>query len=209
MLCGLLAPAHASGAEGFTDVPSTHVRHTEISQAVEQGLFTGTSDTTFDPEGPMTRAMLAVVISRLAGVSVDNSSQSSFTDVPAGAWYSGAAAWAAKAGIVGDASAAAFEPDAVITGEELTTLLTKYADYACISLSADEIQGLSDPKATLTRAETASVLVRFSEIQSVPRGLDLSAYAANWTYTPANSFELVAMISSGWGAAAPGSHRSV
>lgn len=114
---------------GFTDVPSTHVRHTEISQAVEQGLFTGTSDTTFDPEGPMTRAMLAVVISRLAGVSVDNSSQSSFTDVPTGAWYSGAAAWAAKAGIVGDASAA-FEPDAVITGEELTTLLTKYADYA-------------------------------------------------------------------------------
>lgn len=202
MLCGLLAPAHASGAEGFTDVPGTHARHTEISQAVEQGLFTGTSDTTFDPEGPMTRAMLAVVISRLAGVSVDNSSQSSFTDVPTGAWYSSAAAWAAKAGIVGDASAA-FEPDAVITGEELTTLLTKYADYACISFSADEIQGLSDPKAALTRAETASVLVRFSEIQSAPRGLDLSAYAANWTYTPANSFELVAMISSGWGAAAP------
>lgn len=203
MLCGLLAPAHASGAEGFTDVPGTHLRHAEISQAVEQGLFTGTSDATFEPDAPMTRAMLAVVMSRLAGVSVDNSSQSSFTDVPAGAWYSGAVAWAAKAGIVSDASATTFEPDAVVTGEELTMLLTKYADYACIPLSADEIQGISDPKAGLTRGETASVLVRFSEIRSTPRGLDLSAYASNWTYTPANSFELVAMISSGWGSATP------
>lgn len=206
MLTGILAPACAAAAEGFTDVPSTYSRRAEISQAVEQGLFTGTSATTFNPDGPMTRAMLAVVISRLAGVSVDNSSESSFTDVPAGTWYSGAVAWAAKAGIVSDPTAAAFEPNAVVTGDELAALLTKYAHYACIVLPADGdgiLQDLSDPKANLTRAEAAAVLVRFSEIQSAPRGLDLSAYAASWSYTPANSFELVAMVSSGWGAATP------
>lgn len=193
MLCGLLAPAHAAGAGDFSDVPGTHSKYAEISQAVEQGLFTGTSDATFAPDAPMTRAMLAVVINRLAGVSGNASADT---------WYSGAVAWAAKAGIISDASA--FDPDAVVTGGELTELLTKYAQYACIPLSPEEIGGLSDPQAVLTRAEAASALIRFSELRSaVPRGLDLSAYAADWTYTPANSFELVAMISSGWGSATP------
>lgn len=206
LLVGVLAPAYAAPTEGFTDVPGTYFRHAEISQAVEQGLFYGTSATTFEPETPLTRAMLTVLISRLAGVSVDNSSQSSFSDVPAGMWYSGAVVWAAKAGIVIDASAAAFEPDAAVTGEELAALLIKYASYACIPLSADEAAALldgADPKAELTRAEAAAVLVRFSPLASAPRGLDLSAYAARWTYTPANSFELVAMVSKGWGSATP------
>lgn len=228
LLIGVLAPAYAAEPKGFTDVPDTHPQHEEIAQAVEQGLFQGTSATTFQPESSMSRAMLVVVLSRLAGVRVDDSSPSGLSDVPVNTWYSGAVAWAAKAGIVTGDFAAAFAPHKALTWEALAVLLTRYADYACIALPADQENasadetGVStwaldavrrcrqagllqdqDPKAGITRAEAAAVMVRFSAIQSAERGLDLSAYTSAWTYTPANSFELIAMISSGWGAAKP------
>ena len=56
----------------------------------------GTSATTFEPNGNMTRAMFATVISRVAGAEVDNSAVSEFTDVESGKWYTGAIEWGAR-----------------------------------------------------------------------------------------------------------------
>lgn len=80
-----VAPAYAADTGRFADVPETYSGHDEIEQAVELGLFTGTSATTFSPDGPMTRAMFAAVLSRLAGASTQRYSARQFSDVPDGA----------------------------------------------------------------------------------------------------------------------------
>ena len=80
----------------FTDV-SGHWASQAIDFVVAEGLFNGTSATTFSPDASMTRSMLATVLYRMAGEPAV-SGGSSFSDVPAGQWYSAAVAWSATAG---------------------------------------------------------------------------------------------------------------
>ncbi len=230
MLVGILTPALAAGSEGYTDVPQSYWAYEEIQKATEMGLFNGVSDTEFDPEGTMTRAMAVTIICRLAGVQVNNSSSSSFEDVPSDEWYTGAVVWATGAGITNGTSATTFSPYQLVTREEMATFLMRYADYACISLpengtaaftdessisdwaldavlrcqSAGILEGRDggnfDPQASMTRAEAAAVMVRMSEAEG-EISLDLSQYASDWSYIAPYSFELVAAVSSGWGAA--------
>lgn len=66
-LCmGLSAPALA--ARTFTDVPSTYWAYDAIQYVVDEGLFSGTTSTTFSPGRSMTRTMLWVVLARMDGV---------------------------------------------------------------------------------------------------------------------------------------------
>ena len=83
----------------FTDVKSGNWFYDAVKYAYEQGLMTGTSATTFAPNGTMNRAMIVTVLYRLEK-SPAVTGASKFTDVPAGQWYSDAVAWAAANKIV-------------------------------------------------------------------------------------------------------------
>ena len=65
----------------------------------EHGIMNGTSATTFSPNTPMTRAMLVTVLHRAAG-SPSAATGTAFSDVPSGAYYTDAVAWASANGIV-------------------------------------------------------------------------------------------------------------
>ena len=81
-----------------------------VSYVRDNGLMNGTSDTAFSPDGTMTRARLVTALHRAAGTpSVPM--QPSYTDVPAAAWYSDAAAWAALEGLAGGYGDGGFGPD--------------------------------------------------------------------------------------------------
>lgn len=68
-----------------------------VGQATAQGLFTGTSGTTFAPAGTTTRGMLVTVLHRLAGLP--EAEAASFTDVAADSYCADAVAWAAEHGV--------------------------------------------------------------------------------------------------------------
>ena len=101
-LCvGLMVPASAAG-QTFTDVPSTHWAHDAVDYVVDLGLFNGTSANTFSPDTTMTRAMLTQVLYRYAGsppVSGTVGSETTFTDIPDGAYYADAVVWASQNGL--------------------------------------------------------------------------------------------------------------
>ena len=60
---GMLSVLPASAAEtSYTDVPADSWYGEAVNYAVENGLFTGTSDTTFDPNGTMTRGMFVTAL---------------------------------------------------------------------------------------------------------------------------------------------------
>lgn len=89
-LCmGLSAPALA--ARTFTDVPADYWAYDAIQYVTDEGLFSGTSGTTFTPGGTMTRAMLWVVLARMDGVDTSTASGE--------AWYQPGLDWAVENGI--------------------------------------------------------------------------------------------------------------
>lgn len=169
----------------YTDVDG-HWARAEICEATEQGWVNGMSDTTFAPEGTMTRAMLVTILYRASGEKVEG--ESSFVDVEKNIWYADAVAWAQQENIVNGVGDNCFAPDAPITREEFATILWRYAgekegaalpetfvDRASVSdwaqaamnwaVAEGVIQGTDgsrlDPQGTATRAQAAVMLCRY------------------------------------------------
>ena len=110
----------------FTDVAG-HWALEGISYVWEQGLMNGTSDTTFAPGMPLSRAMLVQILYNLEGrPSSSNVVLSEITDVPRDAWYRKAVAWAMELGIVEGNDQHQFLPEQPITREQMATILYRY-----------------------------------------------------------------------------------
>ena len=126
-----------SHALPFTDAAADAWYYDAVDYVYQNGLMTGTSATTFAPDGTMTRAMLVTILHRQAGVPQVNYALP-FDDVAEGAWYTEAVRWAASEGIVTGMSATAFEPNAPITREQFAAILYRYAQKTGADVSAGE-----------------------------------------------------------------------
>lgn len=116
------------------DVPENEWFYEYVSTAVRRGLFNGVSTHSFQPNGSMTRAMLVTVLWRYAGSPKDGSN--TFSDVKAGQWYTDAVAWAAKNHIVDGVGGGKFDPNGMITREQMAAILYRYAVSNEIDTSA-------------------------------------------------------------------------
>lgn len=175
----------------FTDVPSGAWYADAVYTLTSEGILSGTSDTTFSPNGTLTRAMLVTMLGRMAGVDPTAYTKSVFTDVKIGEWYAPYVQWAYERGIATGYGNGVFAPDVSITREQLCVFLVRYAgatgtplpttggdgftDAARISswarsavstaAKARLVNGYSDgsfrPQASATRAEAASILAKF------------------------------------------------
>lgn len=119
------AETPAPAALPFTDVKSGNWFYDAVKYAYAQGLMTGTSATTFAPNGTMNRAMIVTVLYRLEK-SPAVTGASKFTDVPAGQWYSDAVAWAASNKIVNGYDETTFGPMNAVTREQMAAILFRY-----------------------------------------------------------------------------------
>lgn len=113
----------------FTDVLESHWYYEDVCFAYEQGLMLGVKADKFDPEGSVTRAMVATIFWRMQDSPVQEK-PCSFTDVASGVWYSDAIAWAEASEIVNGIGGGKFAPNAYITREDLMTMFYRYADYS-------------------------------------------------------------------------------
>lgn len=68
----MVLSADAVSVSDFTDVSSSQWYYDAVSFAVSEGLFNGTTDTTFEPYGIMSRRMFITVLGRYAGVDPDD-----------------------------------------------------------------------------------------------------------------------------------------
>ena len=128
------------GGEGcpssaYVDVPeSTHWAHVGIDFVLKSGLFYGTSDTTFEPDGEMTRAMLVTVLYRLEG-QPKPTTENPFGDVAAGTWYTDAVIWAAENKIVNGIGGDLFDPDGSVTREQMAAILYRYSVFKGLTMA--------------------------------------------------------------------------
>ena len=180
----------------FTDVKADAWYYEAVQYVYEKELFAGVTTTTFEPNAPMTRAMLVSVLWRLEG-RPEASGVNPFSDVQDGKWYTSGVLWAASKEIVSGFPNGTFAPDDSITREQMASLIMRYATYKGIELvqgasldsfvDADKVQGWSKeavawavaagiisgnkqgdvytlaPQASATRAQVASILMRFIE----------------------------------------------
>ncbi len=117
---GTTCPAHR-----FTDLDLNRWYHDGIHFCVEQGLMVGTTETTFAPEMPTSRAMIATILWRLQGSpSVNYALQ--YDDVAEETWYTEAVRWATSEEIVAGYGNGKFGPDDPITREQLATMLYRH-----------------------------------------------------------------------------------
>ena len=119
----------------FTDVPEDAWYSEYVGKAYFYGIMEGTYNepptVTFEPNATLTRAMLVTMIGRfeerLYG-ELTVSTDTMFTDVKAGKWYSDYVAWAAEKGVVEGYPDGTFRPNAPVTREEAITILGRYCD---------------------------------------------------------------------------------
>ena len=158
----------------FTDVAEGDWFYDYVEYVYANGLMDGTSDTTFEPNANMTRAMVWAILARIDGETVTGAN-----------WVETAREWAMASGVSDGENA-----DGYVTREQLATMLWRYAgepasdyslsaftdagsvsDYAATAMAwAVEhgiITGVTDttiePQGTATRAQCAAMLMRFVE----------------------------------------------
>lgn len=183
---GLCTIAFAA-VPGFSDVAEDAWYADAVIYCRDHGVMHGTSTTTFDPDTPMSRAMLATVLYRAAG-SPTVSGTADFTDVAPTAYYADAVAWAFAEGIISGYGNGLFGSDDPVTREQIATILWRYegspapsgtaqsfADQASIDSYAVNavawarengiINGMSvnlfAPKSQATRAQVATILMNY------------------------------------------------
>lgn len=121
----LVPTALAEKADDFTDVSRSDWYYQFVDYVTSKGYFNGTAETTFAPAENMTRAMFVTVLFRFDGAKGDRS-QSAFTDVAPGEWYTDAINWAAANRIVDGVGNGKFAPNDPITRAQMCAMIERY-----------------------------------------------------------------------------------
>ena len=120
----------------FVDVAEGSYYEEAIDWAVEKGITNGVSSNMFAPNDPCTRAQIVTFLWRAAG-SPAPKSMSSFTDVPADAFYAKAVAWAVENGITSGTGESNFSPNSTCTRAQAVTFLYRASGSPAVSGKAE------------------------------------------------------------------------
>ena len=161
----------------FTDVSANNWFYDGVKYAYENGLMNGTSSNAFSPNANTTRGMIVTILARVEGVNTNGTP-----------WYAAGQKWAMDNGISDGTNM-----PGVITREQLATILYRYAKQKGYDVSrsaaltafsdADKVSGYAaeamqwavaegllqgsngklDPQGSATRAQVATILMRFME----------------------------------------------
>lgn len=127
VLSAIVSVAPVSAAE-FSDVSSDYWAYKYITRLADEGIVTGVGGGKYDPEGTLTRAAMAVIAVRLAGINPDKyaNAEPTFKDVTdPNKWYYKWVYAALKTGIVKGYPDGTFRPEKDVTRAELIVMATR------------------------------------------------------------------------------------
>ena len=173
----------------FSDVAESNWFYDAVEYVASRELMNGVSATEFAPNASLTRAMLVTILHRYES-EPNAAGGTAFNDVADGVWYSDAIAWASANGIVNGVGDGKYNPSGSITREQFATIMYRYAGSPSVTdasatdgfADAGEISsyatdamrwavatgllrgregGLLAPKGTASRAEAATIFMRY------------------------------------------------
>ena len=121
------SPAPKSSARPFADVSAGSWYHDAVLWAVEQGITSGTSATTFGPNQQCTRAQIVTFLWRAAG-SPAVSGSPAFSDVAPDAYYAKAVKWAQSNGVTSGIGGGLFGSNNSCTRAQIVTFIWRYME---------------------------------------------------------------------------------
>lgn len=157
--------------------------------------MSGTSETTFEPNANLTRAMMVQILYNKEGCPANASDNNPYADVAKDQWYFNAVQWAYENKITGGTSATTFDPDSKVTREQFARFMYNYAGTPEVNgtlnfVDADQVSDWAydamlwanqngiiggkklddgsvvlDPSGNATRAEAASMLMGYCTMQ--------------------------------------------
>ncbi len=115
------SPEPKGTAAGMTDVVSGSYYEKAVAWAIENGVTTGTTATTFSPDATCTRAQAVTFLAR--ALNAKAASAAEFSDVPTDSYFANAVAWAAANGVTEGVGNGMFAPDNDCTRGQIVTFL--------------------------------------------------------------------------------------
>ena len=115
------SPEPKDAASGMSDVVSGSYYEKAVAWAIENGITTGTTTSTFSPDATCTRAQSVTFLYRALGTAP--TTVNGFTDVAADAFYADAVAWAVESGVTNGTTDSTFSPNNSCTRAQIVTFL--------------------------------------------------------------------------------------
>ena len=115
------SPEPKGAASGMTDVVSGSYYEKAVAWAIENGITTGTTATTFSPDATCTRAQAVTFLARALNAKATSAAE--FSDVPTGSYFADAVAWAAANGVTEGIGGGLFGSDNDCTRGQIVTFL--------------------------------------------------------------------------------------
>lgn len=183
-----LAPQ--SGTYRFTSNPAAfsdtanHWAAESIAFCAARELFKGVGGGRFAPDAPMTRAMFATVLYRIAGMPAV-SGANSFYDVAAGQWYTDAILWGQSTGIISGYGNGLFGTNDLVTREQMCVMLSRYLQWAGYALPAVTAAKQFGDNAQI--ADWAAESIRFCQMHGLINGRSNGLFAPKENATRAEN----------------------
>ena len=115
------SPEPKGATSGMTDVVSGSYYEKAVAWAIENGITTGTTTTTFSPDATCTRAQAVTFLARALKAKAESAAE--FSDVPTGSYFADAVAWAAANGVTEGIGGGLFGSDNDCTRGQIVTFL--------------------------------------------------------------------------------------
>ena len=156
----------------FTDVPEGAWYYDPVLWAVENGITTGSSDTTFNPGGDCLRAQVVTFLWRAAGEPEPTSTNNPFTDVDEGDWYYDAVLWAVEKGITTGTSETTFSPTAKCNRAQTVTFLYR-------AMGEPEYSATTSPFTDVKPSAWYGPAVLWAVENEITNGMDATTFGVN------------------------------
>ncbi len=143
--------------KGYDDVDSDAWYADMVKEATIKGLMgrDGNVGNNFNPDGKITRGMVATVLYRMAGEPKVTYADK-FSDVKDGLWYSESIVWASEAKVVSGYANGKFGPDDAIKREDFAIMLRNYANTCGLDTKSNQsLETFKDYKAVSAYAKDA------------------------------------------------------
>lgn len=139
----------------FDDV-NGHPDRAAIESLAARGIVNGKAPQVFDPDGTMTRAEFAAIVTR--ALSLPQRATDAFSDVASGAWYAPYVGAAYAAGIVAGRGGGVFDPGGTITRQEAAVMVARAAKQRGMTGAAQLPASLEDADAVASWARESVAL---------------------------------------------------
>ena len=162
----------------FTDVSETDWYYEEVKTLVGKGMMNGVSATEFSPDAFVSRGMLVTILYRMENCPAVKS-ETNFSDVPEGQWYTEAVMWAAEKGIVNGYGDGNFGPNDPVTREQIAAVLWR------LSGASETDRNLGDYRDGDSVSAWAKDAVAWCVEEGILKGVDEETLSVNRTATRA------------------------